>query len=429
MNAPVHARREDRSPRASYLAWIVALTVTAGLCLAQQMPGNPSPVRRRNTPARTVQLPPPSTGGSVTLEQALLGQNASSAMTAQPLAMVEIGQLVWAAAVGTALVQGGASADADGSLQLYVLASDGLYRYVPRGHSLEQVSKQELLGAAGASVTPQQTAAGCGILMTLSSRTRTGRSDTPARRAMLLETGQRIQNLRLQAMGLGLAVAIPQQFDALSTARAVGLPRNTEILFMLFVGYRPGQTTGSEGTPRWTLAGPAQARRKAALIVAEKGFQDEELAETDRILIAAGVETIVVSSHAGPVTGTSGKVAQASMPLGELRVDDVDVVVFVGGPGAAEYANSPAAHAAARQTIAKGKILAAISTSPTILANAGLATGVRLTASETERETLVKAGAIFTGNAVERDRLVITANGPAASSLFGQAIVEALRGR
>ena len=428
MNAPVRTRREGRRPRASYLAWIVALTVTAGLCLAQQMPGNPSPVRRRNAPARTVQLPPPNTGGSVTLEQALLGQNASSAMIGQPLAMVEIGQLVWAAAAGTALVQG-ASADADGSLQLYVLASDGLYRYVPRGHTLEQVSQQGLLGAAGASVTPQQAAAGCGILMTLSSRTRTSRADTPARRATLLETGQRIQNLRLQAMGLGLAVAIPQQFDALSMARAVGLPRNTEILFMLFVGYRPGQTAGSEGTPRWTLAGPVQTSKKAALIVAEKGFQDEEFAEIDRILIAAGVETIVVSSHAGPVTGTSGKVAQASMPLGELRVDDVDVVVFVGGPGAAEYANSPAAHAVIRETLTKGKILAAISTSPTILAHAGLAAGVRLTASETERETLVKAGAVFTGNALERDRLVITANGPAASGLLGQAIVEALRTR
>jgi protease I len=428
MNAPVRVIRKGQSPCLSYWIWIMGVTVTAGLCLGQQTPGKPSPPRRRNGPVRVVQLPPPSTGGTVTLEQALLRQNTLPGMTSQSLAVTDIGQIAWAAATGTPLVQLEVSPGSEETLQLYVVVSDGLYRYVPNGHYLEQVSQKGLLGALGMSVMPQQTATGCAFLMTVSSRTRSGRSDSPARRAMLLETGQRMQNLRLQATALGFVVSVPQQFDGPAMAKAMELPRNTEILFALFAGYRTGQTTGSQGS-LWTVPSPGQTPKKVALIVAERGFQDQELFETSRVLNAAGLVTMVVSSRAGPVAGMLGGTAQASIPLSQLRVDNVDAVIFVGGTGAVEYAASPAAYGVARDTLAKGKILAAISVAPTILANAGLVNGVRVTALETEREALVKAGAIFTGNTVERDRLLITANGPLVSALFGQAIVEALQGR
>jgi len=427
MNVPARVNRKGKSPHVSYLVWMMGLAVTSGLCLGQQTPGTTTPPRRRNAPLKIV-LPPPNTGGSVTLEQALLGQNASQAMTAQPLAATEIGQLAWAAATGSALVQSDISPGSDGTLQLYVVGSDGVYGYVPNGHYLEQVSPQGLLGALGMSVMPQQTTAGCAFLVTTSSRTRTGRSDTPARRAMLLETGQRIQNLRLQATGLGLAVAMPQQFDGAMIAKATSLPRNAEILLVLFVGYRSGLTAGTMGT-QGAAIGQVQAPKKAALIVSQTNFRDEELLETSRVLNAAGVQTVVVSGRTGSVTGMLGGVVQASVLLSQLRIDDVDAVVFIGGTGAAEYANSPVAHGVAKDAIGKGKVLAAISVAPTILANAGLVNGMRVTAFETERESLVKAGAIFTGNTVERDRLLITANGPAASTLFGQAIAEALQGK
>jgi len=59
------------------------------------------------------------------------------------------------------------------------------------------------------------------------------------------------------------------------------------------------------------------------------------------------------------------------------------------------------------------------------LAKAGVVEGKRVTAS-TGSYQLEKAGAIFTGASVERDGLVITANGPDASRQFGEAITAAL---
>ena len=424
MSAAASLMHEGKDRRISHLVVLMVLTVATGLCLGEQSQTRPAPGRRRNPPSRVIQLPPPNTTGVLALEQALLRQNLPGVMGPQSLGVMEIGQLLWATATGSPL----AASTGEATLVLYVVSTDGVYRYVPNGHYLEQVSPQALLGAMQISVLPQQAAAGCGILMTLSYATRPGRSDTPGRRVMLLETGQRIQNLRLEASALGLSMSIPQQYDGPSLVKGLNLPRNTEILFALFVGYRSGQAASNLPSPV-TGPGQTQAAKRAALVVAQSGFMDEELFETNRVLNTAGIQTILVSQAAGPVTGVQGGTAQAAVALDALKIDDVDAVVFIGGPGASSYAASPAAMTLAREASSKQKILAAISTAPAVLASAGAVNGRRVTAAETEREALVKAGAVFVGeDAVERDGLLITASGPSAAGLFGQAIAAALQG-
>jgi len=431
MSAPARRSCMCGGLRSLVVASMVGWILIPSLVQAQPNPARPPAPAGRGRRAAQVrvvqQLPPPNTAGGISVEQALVSQDLSAEMTTQPLCWREIGQLVWAAATGAALVQPATQAEAAAGLQILVVGVDGMYRYVPLTHALEQVSPQPMLAALGLAVIPQQPAAGCALLVTTASRTRQ-RSDTPWRRVQYLETGQRVQNLRLQAAGLGLAMAVPQQFDAAAMAKALALPRDTEILCILFVGYRPGQTGTAVGLP-WSVPGQAQAPKRVALVVASSGFQDEELSGVSGVLTSAGVQTILVSSRAGPVTGSSGASAQALVPLGQLRVDDVDAVVFIGGVGANEYLNNPTAHTVARDTLGRGKILGAICLAPSILAHAGLLNGVKVTAFETERERLVGAGAIFTGNPVERDRQIITANSPGASALFGQAILGALQGR
>ena len=125
-----------------------------------------------------------------------------------------------------------------------------------------------------------------------------------------------------------------------------------------------------------------------------------------------------------------GGVAEAKILVNQLRVDDFDAIIFIGGSGAAaEYFDNPVALNIAREAARKRKVLAAICIAPTVLANAGVLTGVRATSLLSERDRLVQAGAIYTGARVERDRFIITASDPAAAALFGQAIVDTLAGR
>jgi protease I len=72
-------------------------------------------------------------------------------------------------------------------------------------------------------------------------------------------------------------------------------------------------------------------------------------------------------------------------------------------------------------------ILAAICAAPSILANAGLLKGKTATSFPDEGENLKAKGANFTGQGLEIDGRIITADGPAHAKQFGEAIVKALK--
>ncbi len=112
-----------------------------------------------------------------------------------------------------------------------------------------------------------------------------------------------------------------------------------------------------------------------------------------------------------------------------MRIDDYDAIIFIGGIGAAEYVANPIALNLAREAVRNRKILAAIGTAPTILANAGVLTGVRTTSLLSERSRLVLAGALYTGTPVEEDRGIITGRDPGAAMQFGRNIADALISR
>jgi len=94
--------------------------------------------------------------------------------------------------------------------------------------------------------------------------------------------------------------------------------------------------------------------------------------------------------------------------------------------GATEYWNNEIAHNLARAALEKNKIVAAICIAPVTLAKAGLLKGKKATVWSSEANQLKSLGAIYTGKPVERDGLIVTANGPQAAEEFGETILAAL---
>jgi protease I len=263
--------------------------------------------------------------------------------------------------------------------------------------------------------------AGCNIIVAGSVRKLTKQFRTKARTYMLLEAGHIAQNIQLQAVCLDLGSVTIGGFNTKDVSRTCRLPRGMEPIYIICVGY-PIQQTAAEVLQEGT------GTKRAALIVASQNFHDEEFFETKRALDAAGVQTVIASTRIGIIRGMLG-IAEANILVGRLRVEDYDAIIFIGGPGAVEYAANPAALNLAREAWRQRKILAAIDTAPTILANAGVLTGVRATSFLSERNRLIQAGAVYTGIPVEQDRLIITGSGPMASIQFGRAVADALAGR
>lgn len=168
-------------------------------------------------------------------------------------------------------------------------------------------------------------------------------------------------------------------------------------------------------------------KKKVVMIVASSNFRDEEYLEPKKILESAGIEIKIASSSLKVSKGYQGTEAKPDILIDDLKVDEFDAIIFIGGSGASEYLNSLSAHKVAVETIKKEKILAAICLAPSILANAGILHGKRATSFSGERNNLVKKGAIFTSADVEVDGRIITATGPDAAKKFGETILKLLK--
>lgn len=166
---------------------------------------------------------------------------------------------------------------------------------------------------------------------------------------------------------------------------------------------------------------------KAVLVIAPDKFRDEELFDTRAELEKAGIETAIASIKTTEITGMLGGKVTPSLTLNDIKVEDFDAIVFIGGQGASVYFDNATALTLAKDFQAAGKVVAAICIAPSVLANAGLLEGKKATCWESEKGNLEAKGAQYTGQAVEVDGKIITGSGPTAARAFGQAIANALK--
>jgi SagB-type dehydrogenase family enzyme len=371
---------------------------------------------------KTVQLPAPNLSGSVSLEQSINTRRSVRRFADKPLDFIQMGQLAWAGQGITDKQSGHRAAPSAWALypiELYFVTPEGQFVYRPESHSLEQVTASDIrkqLSAAVEQGTPAEAA--CDIVIAGSVRKLMPKCGNKSAKFMLLEAGHVAENIQLQAVALGLASVPVGSFETKNVAKACGLSGDSEPLLIVCVGYPLAQSQGEKS---------AGEKKRAVLVVPSANFRDEELFETQRVLTKADIETVIASSKIGPVQGVLGGLAASEVSLDRVRVEDFDAVVFIGGPGAADYFTNPAALGIAREAAARRRVIAAISTAPGILANAGVLRGVRATGLITQRELMQKGQAQYTGAGVERDGLIITGSDPSVVVPFAQAIAGALQ--
>ena len=404
----------------------LSLLVVAGTCAGRQ--SQPGPMRR--APAsrlKMIQLPEPSTTSAVSVEQALLELRNLPAPGNQRLEMPKISQLAWALQRATVAVGVNSAGPAAvpievAAMKVYFVLPDGVYLYSPLDHTLQQIDDQDVREAMAAALLNQTGAptGGCQIILAASPQDFNKRYGTRARTVMPLQAGLMARSLQLEAVAQGLTFVSIDSVEPAALRRVVRILRTLEPLYVAFVGYPAGQTpsTASEQT--------RASQATVLLVVPSQGFQDEEFLMTKRGLEQAGAQVLTASTRMGLLTGMLGGTTRADLLLNQANLDNFSAVVFIGGIGTMDLLNSPVVSGMVRQAVARRKVLAAVGTAPSILAGAGALKGARATAYLSEQARIVQGGAAYTGNAVEKDGLTITATGALAVPAFVRAIVDAL---
>ncbi|MBC7087733.1 MAG: DJ-1/PfpI family protein [Tissierellales bacterium] len=165
------------------------------------------------------------------------------------------------------------------------------------------------------------------------------------------------------------------------------------------------------------------------LIMLADGFEEVEALTCADYLQRASIEAVLVSISNEKVVEGSHKIkVLANKTLDEIlsTVNYSGIIIPGGQPGATNLKNNKRVLELVREFYEEDKLVASICAGPTVLHEAGILEGKRVTCFPGYGEKLT--GAKVVNEIVVRDENIITAMGPAAANHFAVKIVEALRG-
>ncbi len=173
------------------------------------------------------------------------------------------------------------------------------------------------------------------------------------------------------------------------------------------------------------------ANGKIAMIIAFRGFRDEEYFIPKNTFESKNFKVTTCSTKKGKAIGKLGGEANVDILLSEVRPEDYDAVVFVGGPGAVNYIDNEICHQIAKETVNKGKVLGAICIAPAILAKAGVLEGKKATVwssviDKSAVKILKNSGAEYIPDSVVVDGAIVTAPGPKFAKDFAETVINTI---
>lgn len=183
---------------------------------------------------------------TTSVEQALLKRRSVREFRDAPLALDDLGQLLWAAQ-GITLRSGFRTAPSAGALyplEVYVVAGkveelpSGLYHYIAHGHVLRRIADWDKRHALSRAAYDQPSIAEAPATLALCAvyERVTGKYGERGLRYVHMEAGHAAQNVCLQAVSLQLGTVVLGSFDDRSVKGVLNLPGRETPLYLMPVG-------------------------------------------------------------------------------------------------------------------------------------------------------------------------------------------------
>jgi protease I len=169
----------------------------------------------------------------------------------------------------------------------------------------------------------------------------------------------------------------------------------------------------------------ALSDKKVLMVVPERDFNDEDYDQVKKVLESKGIKVTTGSSYVGEIRGVKGASMRSMVDVSGVKYYDYDALVFVGGPGARRFIEHEKVVKLAKD--AEYKVLGAIGIGVAILAKAEVLKGKKATADRSVAEWIESKGSTFTGQPVQVDGKIVTAESSKYAEQFANALVEALQ--
>jgi len=392
----------------------------------------------RATQLRIV-LPNPNTQGTISVENSIAVYDQTRAYLTTPLSDEQVSQLTWAAnmtiralaRIQTARItqparpRPGQAPAANPLLfpyDLYVFNVNGVFTYDPLAHSLTRIATRDFrLGLSNAAnKQPAINQAGMTILILTHPEGKT--VTTHSRFTEYAQAGQIAQSVALQGAGLGLGSLVTTTFDQTLVRKLANIPDAQDPLAMVTIG-----VPSTAIIPQPIQARTQSTAQRVALVVPEKNYSDEELSNLLDAFDIANVQVELASTTLGTREGMNMGQATATVTIANLNLERYDALIFIGGNGMIDYYRNREVLDLISAASNQGKIIGGIGEGAALLAKAGILPAERARSYQRQSQYRLGNNQSYAEAGVQTQAGIITAAGPASSTLFARAIIQAIR--
>ena len=195
-----------------------------------------------NIKGEEIMLPQPKLESDVSLEETLSNRRSVRSFSSKELSLDQISQILWAAQGITRESTGYRTSPSAGALyplEIFLLKSDGLFRYIPDGHKILKLSPDDLRLDLIPGVLFQEfiAEAPVNIIITAVYERTTAKYGDRGIQYVHMEAGHSCQNILLQATALGLGAVPVGAFNDSYIQDLLNLPGDYVPLYVVPVGY------------------------------------------------------------------------------------------------------------------------------------------------------------------------------------------------
>ncbi len=165
---------------------------------------------------------------------------------------------------------------------------------------------------------------------------------------------------------------------------------------------------------------------KVLFVISHYDFDDDEYFKMKDLLESAGVHTEVGSTHISEAQGRFKKLVVPDCLLEDVRADDYDAFIFIGGNGASELYHMTSVQELVRNILLRHKTVALIGEAVPVLYYANVINARKITTLENLRQEVEAGGGYDTGKSLEKDGDIITGFDNRSVKDVADAVVEAL---
>ena len=165
------------------------------------------------------------------------------------------------------------------------------------------------------------------------------------------------------------------------------------------------------------------SKNSILIFLPKKDFNEEEFTIVRNKLLKAGKQIFITSDDHSVCSGSKGLKIKSDISFYNVNVNNFSALVLIGGAGSRSYWKNGSLHTIIKKFIDTKKVIAAICSSPIILAKAGIIQNKKATCFAEDKMELINIGIDYQDRNIVVDGNIVTANDARSALQFAEAVL------